>query len=78
MRKKFKRTCLGSSRGAYVRNSHFRMIQEELQKRGIVADLCDIITVTIKKRMAIKVFGKVILLTEEEAKKVDNKLIIYL
>jgi len=75
MRKKFKRTCLGSSRGAYVRKSHFLLMQEELAKRGFSEDLRDIIkvSITIKvKKCYVKCLGKMIVISEEDAKRIER------
>lgn len=46
-RQKFNRNAQASSRGSYVRKSHFLLIQEELSKRGFKETLEDIIEVSI-------------------------------
>ena len=46
-REKFSRSAVASSRGSYVRKSHFLLIQEELAKRGFEETLKDIIEVSI-------------------------------
>lgn len=44
---RFNRNAVASSRGSYVRKSHFLLIQEELAKRGFEEDLRDIIEVSV-------------------------------
>ena len=44
---RFNRNAVASSRGSYVRKSHFLLIQEELAKRGFEEDLKDIIEVSV-------------------------------
>lgn len=81
-RSKFNRNAVASSRGSYVRKSHFLLIQEELAKRGFEETLEDIIEVSVSIRVRhkcyIKCFGKLIAITEEEAAKLDAKLVIRL
>lgn len=79
---RFNRNAVASSRGSYVRKSHFLLIQEELAKRGFEETLKDIIEVSVSVRVRrkcyIKCFGKLIAITEEEAEKLDTKLVIRL
>ena len=79
---RFNRNAVASSRGSYVRKSHFLLIQEELAKRGFEETLEDIIEVSVSIRVRhkcyIKCFGKLIAITEEEAAKLDTKLVIRL
>lgn len=79
---RFNRNAVASSRGSYVRKSHFLLIQEELAKRGFEETLEDIIEVSVSVRVShkcyIKCFGKLIAITEEEAAKLDTKLVIRL
>ena len=81
-RDKFSRNAVASSRGSYVRKSHFLLIQEELAKRGFEETLEDIIKVSVsirvRRKCYIKCFGKLIAVTEEEAAKLDTKLVIRL
>ena len=80
-RPRFSRNCLASSRGAYVRKSHFLYIQEQLAKRGTEAKLEDIIEVctTISiKRYYIRCFGKLKRITEREAMVLKPELVIVL
>lgn len=79
---RFNRNAVASSRGSYVRKSHFLLIQEELAKRGFEETLEDIIEVSVsikvRHKCYIKCFGKLIAITEEEAAKLDTKLVIRL
>lgn len=79
---RFNRNAVASSRGSYVRKSHFLLIQEELAKRGFEETLEDIIEVSVsirvRRKCYIKCFGKLITITEEEAAKLDTKLVIRL
>lgn len=79
---RFNRNAVASSRGSYVRKSHFLLIQEELAKRGFEETLEDIIEVSVsirvRRKCYIKCFGKLIVVTEEEAAKLDTKLVIRL
>lgn len=79
---RFNRNAVASSRGSYVRKSHFLLIQEELAKRGFEETLEDIIEVSVsirvRRKCYIKCFGKLIAITEEEAAKLDTKLVIRL
>ena len=79
---RFNRNAVASSRGSYVRKSHFLLMQEELAKRGFEETLEDIIEVSVSVRVRhkcyIKCFGKLIAITEEEATKLDTKLVIRL
>lgn len=78
-RTRFSRNCLASSRGAYVRQSHFLYIQEQLAKRGIEARLEDIIEVSITIRVTryyVRCFGKLIRVTEREAMMLGDVTII--
>lgn len=83
-RKRFSRHSVASSRGNYVRVAHFRLIQEGLQERGFKEELEDIaqvsVSVTIKtpKRYAVKVFGKLLFISESEASKLNPELVIEL
>lgn len=57
-------------------------MQEELAKRGFEETLEDIIEVSVSVKVRhkcyIKCFGKLIAVTEEEAEKLDTKLVIRL
>lgn len=81
-RNRFSRNCIASSRGPHVSKSHYCLLQERLAERGVVADLRDIIEVSINININIKpkyytmCFGKKIYLTEEQAKELSSKLII--
>ena len=79
---RFNRNAVASSRGSYVRKSHFLLIQEELAKRGFEETLEDIIEVSVsirvRRKCYIKCSGKLIAITEEEAAKLDTKLVIRL
>lgn len=79
-RNRFKRSAVASSRGPYVRKSHFLYIQECLKARGIYAPLEDIIeisiTIKVKTNYAVKCFGQTIVISEEEAMKLNPELII--
>ena len=79
---RFNRNAVASSRGSYVRKSHFLLIQEELAKRGFEETLKDIVEVSVSVKVRckcyIKCFGKLIAITEEEAAKLDTKLVIRL
>ena len=81
-KERFNRNAVASSRGSYVRKSHFLLIQEELAKRGFEETLEDIIEVSvsikIRRKCYTKCFGKLIAITEEEAAKLDTKLVIRL
>lgn len=81
-RDRFSRSCVASSRGPYVRKSHFLLIQERLAERGVVASLEDImevsITVSIKPKYYAKCFGKRVYLTESQARKLGPELIFKL
>lgn len=81
-RSKFNRNAVASSRGSYVRKAHFLLLQEELAKRGFEETLEDIIDVSVSVRVRhkcyIKCFGKLIAITEEEAAKLEAKLVIRL
>ena len=81
---RFNRNAVASSRGSYVRKAHLLLIQEELAKRGFEETLEDIIEVSVsvsvrvRHKCYIKCFGKLIAITEEEAAKLDTKLVIRL
>lgn len=83
-RKRFSRNSVASSRGNYVRVSHFKQLQEGLEERGYKEELKDIaevsISVVIKspQRYAVKIFGKLIQISEDEAKNLSPELIIKL
>lgn len=81
-RNRFSRSCVASSRGPYVRKSHYLSIQERLAERGTMADLKDImevsITISIKPKYYTKCFGKIIHLSESQARKLNPELIIKL
>lgn len=81
-RDRFSRSCVASSRGPYVRKSHYLLIQERLAKRGIAASLKDImevsITISIKPKYYAKCFGKKIYLSESQARTLGPELIIKL
>lgn len=51
---RFNRNAVASSRGSYVRKSHFLLIQEELAKRGFEETLEDIIEVSITIKVQLK------------------------
>ena len=74
-RDKFSRNAVASSRGSYVRKSHFLLIQEELAKRGFKETLEDIIevSITIKvKKCYAKCLGKIVVISEEDAKRIER------
>lgn len=80
-RKRFNRHSVASSRGNYVRVAHFRLLQEGLEERGIKADLKDIAEVEVrvalkKHKCAVKVFGKLMFISEDEASRLNPELII--
>lgn len=81
-RERFSRSCIASSRGPYVRRSHYLLIQERLAERGIVANLEDIIEasiiISIKPKYYTKCFGKKIYLSESQARTLGPELIIKL
>lgn len=81
-RERFKRSAVASSRGSYVRKSHFLLIQEELSARGFEEDLADIIeisiTVKVKPVYGVKCFGKIIAISEDMANKLGPDLVIRL
>lgn len=81
-RDKFSRNAVASSRGSYVRKSHYLYIQEQLNARGIEASLEDIIEVSItvkaKTRYAVKCFGKIKFISEFEASQLDSNLVIHI
>lgn len=78
-RPRFSRNCLASSRGAYVRQSHFLYIQEQLAKRNIEVELEDIVSITIRvKRYYVKSFGNLKRITEREAMMLTPELVIIL
>lgn len=86
MRQRFKRSCISSSRGGYVRKSHYTKIQKELEDRGVVASLKDIIEVDITislrpkqyGKYIVRCFGKEIEITADEAMKLPQNLVIRL
>ena len=72
---RFNRNAVASSRGSYVRRTHFLLMQEELAKRGFSEDLRDIIkvSITIKvKKCYVKCLGKMIVISEEDAKRIER------
>lgn len=72
---RFNRNAVASSRGSYVRKSHFLLIQEELAKRGFEEELKDIIevSITIKvKKCYAKCLGKLVVISEEDAKRIES------
>jgi hypothetical protein len=74
-RDKFSRNAVASSRGSYVRKSHFLLIQEQLKARGFDEDLKDIIeaSITIKvKKCYAKCLGKMVIISEEDAKRIER------
>lgn len=80
-RPRFSRNCLASSKGAYVRQSHFLYLQEQLAKRGIEAELKDIIEVSTTistTRYYVRCFGKIKEITKREAMMLESKLVIVL
>lgn len=72
-RKKFSRGAVASSRGSYVRKSHFLLVQEELAKRGFEEELKDIIevsiTIKVKPKHIIRWGDLTLELSEEEYNK---------
>lgn len=83
-RNKFSRNAVASSRGSYVRKSHYMAIKEQLHNRNVEADLNDIIEASIilsfkvKPTFYVKIFGKLLKISEEEAAKLEPSLIIKL
>lgn len=83
-RKRFNRNSVASSRGNYVRVAHFKLLQEGLEERGIKADLKDIAEVEIKvaikrqSKYAVKLFGKLMVISESEASRLNPELVIKL
>lgn len=69
-RNKFSRNAVASSRGSYVRKSHFLLLQEELKRRGFEEELRDIIevsiTIKVKPRHIIRWGNLAIEISEEE------------
>lgn len=69
-RQRFNRNAQASSRGSYVRKSHFLLIQEELAKRGFKETIEDIIevsiTVKVKPKHIIRWGDLVMEISEEE------------
>ena len=51
---RFDRNAVASSRGSYVRKSHFLLIQEELAKRGFEETLENIIEVSVTVKVQPK------------------------
>lgn len=84
-RKRFNTACIASSRGNYVRKTHYVNIQLELSKRGVIATLKDIIDADITislmpkdNKYIVMCFGHRIEITAEEARMLDPKLVIKL
>lgn len=84
-RPRFKTSCITSSRGNYVRKTHYTNIQAELAKRGITASLKDIIdadtTISLKPKehkYIVMCFGQRVEITAEEASRLDPTLVIKL
>lgn len=83
-RDRFSRNCIASSRGPHVSKSHYCLLQERLVERGVVADLKDIIEVSVNVNININIepkyyiicFGKKIPITESQAKELDSRLVI--
>ena len=69
-RQRFNRNAQASSRGSYVRKSHFLLMQEELAKRGFKENLKDIIevsiTIKVKPKHIIRWGNLTIEISEEE------------
>ncbi len=69
-RNKFSRNAVASSRGSYVRKSHYLLMQEELAKRGFEETLEDIIevsiTIKVKPKHIIRWGNLVMEISEEE------------
>lgn len=67
---RFNRNAVASSRGSYVRKSHFLLIQEELAKRGFEETLKDIIeasiTIKVQPKHIIRWGNLTIEISEEE------------
>ena len=76
-RKKFSRGAVASSRGSYVRKSHFLLVQEELAKRGFEEELNDIIevsiTIKVKPKHIIRWGDLVMEISEEEWNRLCKK-----
>lgn len=81
-RNKFSRNAVASSRGSYVRKSHYLYVQECLKVRGINASIQDIIevdiTIKVKPKYAVKCFGRTLFISEKEAKKLNPEMVITL
>lgn len=72
-RNKFNRNAVASSRGSYVRKSHYLLVQEQLAARGFKEDLRDIIevsiTIKVKPKHIIRWGDLTLELSEEEYSK---------
>lgn len=72
-RQRFNRNAQASSRGSYVRKSHFILLQEELLKRGFEEELKDIIevsiTIKVKPKHIIRWGNLTLELSEEDYNK---------
>lgn len=84
-RQRFKRSAIASSRGSYVRKSHYLLIKESLEERNIDASIEEIIEVSIVTKAkvktvkyAVRYFGKLIIISKEEAEKLDPKVVVEL
>lgn len=79
-RTRFNRNTVASSRGSYVRKSHYLYIQEQLEERGIKAEINDIIEVSItikpQTKYMVKCFGTTMYITKEQASKLNPELVI--
>lgn len=81
-RKRFNRHSVASSSGNYVRIAHYRLLQEGLEERGFKEELKDIaeveVRVAIKRqnKYAVKVFGKLMFISENDALKLNPELVI--
>ena len=74
-RDKFSRNAVASSRGSYVRKSHYLLIQEQLAARGFKEDLRDIIEVSIAikvKKCYARCLGKLVVISEEDAERIER------
>lgn len=81
MRPRFSRHCIASSRGAYVRKSHFLYVQEQLALRGTTATIEEIIeatTVIMSRKYYIRCFGKLKRITEKEARTLKSSMVVIL
>ena len=74
-RKRFNRNTIASSRGSYVRKAHLEYLKEVHERnKEVLAEIS--ITVSVKHDYYVRCFGKLIKVTEEEAMKLSQKLVI--